>query len=51
MEYFDLESDNVDMEMIDQPGEWVQDEEMEEEDDIETVLAQEVEITDPPAQE
>jgi hypothetical protein len=51
MKDFDLEPGNVDMEMADQFGEWGQYEEIEEEDDTDTVLAQVVELTNPSAQE
>jgi hypothetical protein len=51
IEDFDLKLDNVDMKMDDQPDERVQEEKIEEEDVTEIVLAQEVDLIDPPAQE
>jgi hypothetical protein len=51
IEDFDLELDNVDMKMANQPDERVQEEKIEEEDVTKTVLVQEVDLIDPPAQE
>jgi hypothetical protein len=51
MEDSDLEPSNVDIEIDDQSNEWVHGEKMEEGDDTKIVLAQEIEPTDPSAQE
>jgi hypothetical protein len=47
MKDFNLEPSNVDNAMADKPGEQVQDDKIDEEDDTEVVLAQEVDPTNP----